>query len=327
MFVGNVSAQFQITGKLRTLRPLTLKIEDLNGKIIVECKIINGQEFKTDKTNIEDDLYIMTIGECSDKIIFSNNTVIMKGYFNDKNTEGNSLSMSGTEINEQLKIFIPKYSADGHNKTFQKSSEYIDKYMTDFPNTNPLVYAVGVYLNKDIILNYETFKHVLDKQDKRSKALVVSQIKNESTKRESYRLGGDAEEWTLVDKNENKVSLKDFKGKIVLLDFWASWCGPCRAEMKSLQKIYGEIKGDDIVFVSVSLDDDRGKWLKALEEDRIPWMALWEKAGFENSALRSTYGFNSIPFIVLIGKDGKTVARRLRGDNVKIEIEKLRNNK
>ena len=96
--------------------------------------------------------------------------------------------------------------------------------------------------------------------------------------------------------------------------------------MKSLHKIYEELKGDDLVFISISLDDNRSDWIKALDTDNIPWLALWDEDGFDNSKLREQFGFSQIPFIVLIGKDGKLAARNLRGEDVKNKIIELRNN-
>ena len=99
--------------------------------------------------------------------------------------------------------------------------------------------------------------------------------------------------------------------------------------MKSLLPIYQELKGDDLVFISISLDDNEKDWRKLVEEEKLPWVMLWNKEGFPKgkgqNAIQKAYGFYQIPFIILIDKDGKTIARGLRGDKVREAIEKARN--
>ena len=109
----------------------------------------------------------------------------------------------------------------------------------------------------------------------------------------------------------------------------AKWCGPCRKEMRSMLTIYNDLKADDLEFISVSLDDSEAKWRKMLDEEKLPWVMLWDKTGFPKnsktpSAIQAAYGFYSIPFLVVIDKEGKLAARNVRGEQVREAILKIR---
>ena len=112
------------------------------------------------------------------------------------------------------------------------------------------------------------------------------------------------------------VSLKSFKGKVVIVDFWASWCGPCRQEIPNVKKYYEEFKSNkDVVFISVSIDSKKADWEKALKEEQCEWIQLL--APNSGRDVMKSYQFNGIPFIVAIGKDGKIFRRTLRGEAIR----------
>ena len=113
------------------------------------------------------------------------------------------------------------------------------------------------------------------------------------------------------DVNGTKVSLSDFKGKYVLIDFWASWCAPCRAAMPALKESYEKVKAkENFVLLSVSLDTKKEGWLKAIAKDGIPWLNISNLKGWGEPA-SAAFGIRAIPANVLIGPDGKIVAYNL----------------
>ncbi|NML38677.1 TlpA family protein disulfide reductase [Chitinophaga sp. G-6-1-13] len=119
-------------------------------------------------------------------------------------------------------------------------------------------------------------------------------------------------DFTQADVNGKPVRLSDFKGKYVLLDFWASWCGPCRAENPNVLKAYNTFKDKNFTVVGVSLDDKADKWKKAIGEDKMPWMQVSDLKGFRNEVAQQ-YGIQAIPCSFLIDPQGIIIAKDLRG--------------
>lgn len=119
-------------------------------------------------------------------------------------------------------------------------------------------------------------------------------------------------DFTQADVNGKPVRLSDFKGKYVLLDFWASWCGPCRAENPNVLKAYNAFKDKNFTVVGVSLDDKADKWKQAIEHDGMPWIQVSDLKGFRNEVAQQ-YGIQAIPCSFLIDPQGIIIAKDLRG--------------
>lgn len=137
-------------------------------------------------------------------------------------------------------------------------------------------------------------------------------------------IGVMAPDFTQNDVNGKPVSLSDFRGKYVLVDFWASWCGPCRKENPNVVEAYNKFKSKGFTVLGVSLDRDNGRdaWLKAIEDDKLTWTHVSDLKFWQNEAAVA-YGINSIPANLLIGKDGKILAKNLRGEDLQKELKRL----
>ena len=118
---------------------------------------------------------------------------------------------------------------------------------------------------------------------------------------------------TLNDPDGKPVSLSSLKGKYVLLDFWASWCGPCRQENPNLLKAYEDYKGKNFTILSVSMDKARDAWVQAVQQDHLPWTQVSDLKAFDSPAAQE-YKVSAIPSNFLINPSGKIIATNLRGE-------------
>ena len=158
---------------------------------------------------------------------------------------------------------------------------------------------------------------------------LVGQIKNGSssnaTSNSNIAVGKMAPEITLPNISGQTKALSSLRGKVVLLDFWASWCGPCRKENPNVVSVYNRYASKGFDVFSVSLDENKSAWEAAIKKDGLAWNNHVSDLGGWKSAVVPTYEIESIPFPVLIDKEGKIVAmgESLRGEGLESELKKL----
>lgn len=131
----------------------------------------------------------------------------------------------------------------------------------------------------------------------------------------SVAIGQIAPDFTMNDSTGNPVALSSLKGKVLLVDFWASWCSPCRAENPNVVRAYQTFKSKGFDILGVSFDQNRDKWMKAVKDDQLTWQHVSDLKGWGNAAGKQ-YGINSIPANVLLDKEMKIIARNLRGEEL-----------
>jgi peroxiredoxin len=139
--------------------------------------------------------------------------------------------------------------------------------------------------------------------------------KKENTLSKSPSLGELAPDFTLNDVNDKPVSLSSFRGKYVLVDFWASWCGPCRGENPNVVAAFKKYNNKNFTVLGVSLDENKADWLDAIKEDGLNWTHISDLKGWQTGVV-AQYGFDGIPYNVLVDPSGKILATSLRGDDL-----------
>ena len=165
-----------------------------------------------------------------------------------------------------------------------------------------------VDLDKNLMKKFPTSRDVLMFHDLVSKSMALAE-------------GQEAPEINLPDVNGNDLALSSLRGKVVLIDFWASWCGPCRKEMPNVVKAYTKFKDKGFEIYGISLDQTKEKWLEAIKADGITWPQVSDLKYWECEAAR-LYNVQGIPFTVLLDKEGKILAKNLRGEDLEKAIEK-----
>jgi len=138
------------------------------------------------------------------------------------------------------------------------------------------------------------------------------------------RIGNEAPDFTQTAADGKEVKLSDFRGKYVLLDFWASWCGPCREENPNIAATYQAYrdKGFEVLGVSLDAPSQKAAWLKAIEKDKLTWRQVTDLKGWDNAAAK-LYGIRGIPANFLIDPSGKIVARDLRGKDLPEKLQSV----
>lgn len=209
------------------------------------------------------------------------------------------------------------YEANQENHTAHMAylaEHYADRssVMAAIANLNPDKYATLINQTLDTLeKNYPTLvadyrKATADAKEKRERMLPGHPL--------------PAFEATLAGSGK-KVSPADYKGKVLVLDFWASWCGPCRQEIPHLKDYYEAFKGQDVAFLSVSIDSKEDQWKKAMIEENMPWdQAIVPNAGKEVMEL---YQFSGIPFILVIDKAGNIYKKQVRGEEIKKAVQEV----
>ncbi len=158
-------------------------------------------------------------------------------------------------------------------------------------------------------------------KDKFPGNLVVKDYVDRMEHLKQLAVGKSAPDFSIPTPDGKEIKLSDLRGQYVLLDFWASWCGPCRQENPNVVKQYNAFKDKGFTILSVSLDDNKDKWLEAIKEDRLTWHHGSELRQW-NGAVSRMYQVEAIPASFLLDKDGKIVAKNLRGKRLEDFLKK-----
>ena len=330
--------QFTITGTLpddskngTTIYINELEDQSYNYKAIDSCKIEN-KTFKL-KGSIAD----------SPKVGFLTGTRTMFGLVI---LEAGNISIDivldqpqvnkikGTKNNDEFQTFFnEQYDIVKQIQAFEKPSPDAPEQKPLFDN---LATSTTAYIKKNIKNNIGEFlildaAQVLPKEQvlsllaqtrpKFANGIAATELK---TTLQSYSIGDTYTDIRLPDPSGKEIALSDYvgKNKIVLIDFWESWCGPCRKEMPTVVEAYQKYKSKGFEIVGISLDQEKGAWIQSTKALNITWPQMSDLGGWKSKAAQ-LYKINSIPATFLLDQNGRIIAKNLRGEELLSKLDEL----
>ena len=226
--------------------------------------------------------------------------------------DGDVITVGNSPVNDIFLSNAEKIFEDGYN---------IDSLITKYPDSP----AAAFYLYR-----YFTYQLPLDDlkatRAKISPALAnspyVKDLDGIIKQLENVQIGKTAPEFSLPDTAGVSVSLSDFRGKYVLLDFWASWCPPCRRENPNVVKAFQEYKDKNFTIIGISLDNNKDKWMKAIADDNLAWRHVSDLK-YWDSEIPALYGVRGIPANILLDPNGVIIARNITGEDLHKTLQEV----
>ena len=353
---------FRISGTIEGASNQTLHLEAMSqqGTIAVaECKTDGNGEFDMIGNVPDMGVFQLRLGEGQDKIItlplspkdVAKLTTNLKEYQSNPVFEGTEWASGLSEYMNLFSKFVAqqqslaalqgKVSEDELMKKYISLRKPIDSFCRNEINKdldNPINFLLTSFLTPNMgfqdwdLANLETLKKMSSAYLKRFKdspiannmAQQILQIENSYNQFKRVNSGSQiAPEISLNNPDGKEIKLSSLRGQYVLIDFWASWCAPCRKELPNVVKLYNQYKSKGFTVYSVSLDKDISAWKKAIQDDNLSWPNhVSDLLGWE-SELPTLYGFQGIPHTVLIDKEGKIIESGLRGESLEQKLKEL----
>lgn len=339
----NAQSGYKVTGTVEGMPDGKAIIATVNGSTLdtlAKADVKNGSFEFTGNVSEPTGAYIMVIGQrgAIPFMLENANITISAGQagLTVTGSEGQKIydqfmAINATAQQEAMKLQQEFQAANGDQAKIQAIQEAYAKLMTDVQakETELIKANLDSYVSAFVIasgmgqMEYEQLKERYNLLGEKAKAGAQGKaIAAQIAKLESTAIGQIAPNFTITTPEGESISLYDIKGKVKLIDFWASWCGPCRGENPHVVEIYKEYHPKGLEIFGVSLDNNKEAWVKAIADDGLVWKHGSDLKGWQ-SAPAQLYSVTGIPHTVLLDENNKIIAKNLRGDELKQKIAEL----
>jgi peroxiredoxin len=280
-----------------------------------------------DRNDIQFNADWKDFGNYSTNSANSNSFRTLLKYFNGRVATIDSLRNRILAAEQQgLPDSVARAEESAFSSYVRETEEYLLSYADTTKSPSIGLYIIGPLLRRQV--EAERFEPVMTSMSKRfsnhpTVAKIVKEYFDFMRRQESaLKLGQEAPDFTLPDPGGKMVSLSSFRGKYVLVDFWASWCGPCRQENPNVVSAFRQYSNKNFTILGVSLDKAKEPWLKAISDDQLTWTHVSDLKYWE-SAVVPIYNIEGIPFNVLLDPAGKIIAQNLRGTSLQAKLAEV----
>lgn len=209
-------------------------------------------------------------------------------------------------------------------RQFDEADSLANVEIMEVVKANPDSYVSALIVANDMYgVDAEELQANFNLLGENAKASTYGQkISERLAKLDAVAIGKTAPDFTLNTPDGTPLAMSDIKGKVKIIDFWASWCGPCRKLNPDVVKLYNKYHGKGLEILGVSLDRDKDKWVEAIQEDNLTWNHVSDLQ-YWNSAAAQLYAVNSIPHLVLLDENNTIVAHNLHGQELEDKVAEM----
>jgi len=244
-----------------------------------------------------------------------------KQYISEIESSNNTANIIKEESQNKVKAVVKKYQDFYNTENIKREQGLKQIVMDNKSNLSVLMFIDMFPKEQNGEMHAEIIKALQAKYPENQ--LVAERYKAETKPANPTAIGAMAPDLAFPNPEGKVLKLSDLRGKVVLIDFWASWCRPCRMENPNVVKDYHRFHEKGFEVFSVSLDKDKNSWIKAIQDDGLIWTNHVSDLKYWSSDAAAIYGVSSIPATFLIGKDGRIIAKNLRGDALGQALEEL----